>query len=427
MNNYGYTIFISTILILTCLIIFTDTGNDIILTQPKKAVVAYTGSFTNDEITYITTHFNLIILNPDLIGIADGVQRVKESDSSVVTLAYRESHMMYEGYDDWAVVDANEDWFLHTAGAQRIQNTDHGWWLMDAGSAGWRQHLVDHAEATYLDTPYYDGLFADDVHDELPNFWNLSGEVQAADIASWHADVTGLLSYIQTNLDPSKLFFINSSQYGEYDYAAYVDGVMIEDYAHPNWLADASHNADYFVMQKVADLNYLTGTLGKTVIVNTGTTSAVTDAMVTYNLAAFFLGDNSGLGYFSFNNWADPAHGYYSLMDTDIGSASSGYVATQNIYERDFSGGKVVFNPSTIAYSNISLSGTYLLDGAAVSFVDLSAHDAEIMALTTSLFSTLLAGLAKRSYGKTWIDYRYCEPGLADETLLDKVFVKLKK
>jgi hypothetical protein len=43
------------------------------------------------------------------------------------------------------------------------------------------------------------------------------------------------------------------------------------------------------------------------------------------------------------------------------------------------------------------------------------------------MLTKILNQMEKRSTGKTWIDYKYCEPGLADETLLDKVFVKFKK
>jgi hypothetical protein len=355
-------------------------GTITMTTTTKRASVGYTTTFSDADTTFIAEHYNLFVFNPDLNGSA-GATAVKAKNSAVMTLAYRELHTMYTGYDDWATVNAHEDWFLHTSGGQRIQNLDYYWYLMDAGSAGWREHFVSHANTTYLNTAAYDGLFADDVHDELPNWWNLSGELQEADIASWHSDVSGMLAYVQANLLEGKLFFINSDQLGEYDYVQYVDGVYIEDYCHPEWLTDSQHNEEWFVVQKLVDFNYITNTLEKYCVSATGTlTRPVTDYILKYNLAAHLLGINNGKGYFAFNTFInDPAQGYYAIADVDIGTVSGAYYSSQNVYWRDFADGLVLWNPSSSNY-NVDLGGTYYtLDLEQVTSVSLLAYSGEIL------------------------------------------------
>ena len=74
---------------------------------------------------------------------------------------------MYTVYEDWATCDAQESWFLHDSLGNRIQNTTWGWYLMDPSSAGWQQHLVDYINSKFASFSAYDGVFFDDVRDEL--------------------------------------------------------------------------------------------------------------------------------------------------------------------------------------------------------------------------------------------------------------------
>ncbi len=68
-------------------------------------------------------------------------------------------------------------------------------------------------------------------------------------------------------------------------------------------------------------------------------------------------------------------------MGTRIGSPVGAYYQSQNVYMRDFSGGKVVSNPTGGSYT-VNLGGNYkLLDGTTVSSVTLAAYSAEICLL----------------------------------------------
>jgi len=344
----------------------------------KTGCYGYVAAFSDADTTFIATNFDLFIFNPDLTSDA-AATAVKAKNINVKTYAYRELHMMYSGYDDWATVDANEAWFLHTALGDRIQNTGSGWWLMDAGNVDWQAHFVDHANTTYLNTAAYDGLFADDVHDEYPDWWTLSGEVQAADKASWHADVLGMLQYIQANLLGGKELLINTDESGTYDYIGVADAMMIEGAVHPESADSSSFNSTAYTMAQIDDLAYVAGSLNKKVYFQSGTSSAITDAMVKYCFAGMLLGCDGTYTYFGFNDWEDSETGYNALMATALGSPAGAYALSSNVYQRTFTGGKVLFNPSVNEYI-VALGTTYYLsDNTAVTSVTLAAHTAEIV------------------------------------------------
>jgi hypothetical protein len=66
-------------------------------------------------------------------------------------------------------------------------------------------------------------------------------------------------------------------------------------------------------------------------------------------------------------------------MDTQIGSSTGAYYPSQNVYMRDFTGGKVLFNPTGNS-NTINLGGTYkTVGGSTVSSVTLSAYSGEIL------------------------------------------------
>jgi hypothetical protein len=377
---------IITVLFITCLFatsFFSLSSAASPQTPIGKAIFDYAYSFSDADTTYLATNFDTVILNEPLdpSGILAVAEEIKTKNPAITILIYRELQTIYweaGGYDDWAEVNTHEDWFLHDVSGNRIMNTDNFWMLLDAGNIEWQAHLVSVLN-TKLASPFYDGVFLDDAHDELPNWWTLNGTVQAGNIASWHSDVLSILNNVHTNLTVGKQMIINSDQLGEYDFLTYCDGILIEDYAHPNWLFDYQNNEEWFVMQKINDLNYITNTLGKICLTNSGTSSSpITDDMVQYNYAAFLLGVD-GAGFFSFNG-VNPIQSFHTIMDTDIGDSVGDYYVSQDVYMRTFADGLVLFNPSASDYS-ISLTGYHFLNDTAADSFTLDSYSGEVLFL----------------------------------------------
>ena len=101
-----------------------------------------------------------------------------------------------------------------------------------------------------------------------------------------------------------------------------------------------------------------------------------------FTYAQFLLGSSGSSAYWGWavgSIYPNLAYSLQSIMSTDIGSATGAYYKSQNVYMRDFTGGKVISNPTANSY-NVNLGGNYrLLDGTYVSSVWLGAYCAEVL------------------------------------------------
>jgi hypothetical protein len=346
----------------------------------NKACLAYVTTLSDTDTTFMATHFNLVVLNPDDIGMQPTyAQAIKTKNSAVTVLGYRELYTMYPTYNDWAVVNANEAWFLHDVNGNRIYAPSYGWYLMNPGNAGWRSHFVSNLNSVVLNG--YDGLFADDVWNALRTYGYTvgAGSIKSSDIANWHSNVLGMLQYVKANIG-GKLVVLNTDESGVYDYVAAADGMMIEGYCQAPWNPSNTYSSFSVLSQQIKDLGTVSG-MGKIIFAVSGVSDTVTLQTVKYCYAMYLLGVNGSKAYWGFNDWvsSDGSHGYYSIMDTNISSPLSAYYSSQNIYMRDFTGGKVLFNP-TSSSCIVNLGSSYkLLNGTVVSSLTIGAYNGEIL------------------------------------------------
>jgi hypothetical protein len=350
-------------------------------TPIKKALLAYY-YFTPTEAAFISSHFSY--LDTFLSQPISTLQNIKGANPNLKVFGYKDLIAIQTYDDDWAEVNSHEDWFVHNAGGQRIQHVFWGWYLMDVGNAGWRQHWVSYVNSKLTANQYYDGVFLDDVWDNLPADSSLfNAIVPPAVISRWHADTIGMLQHIKTNIETGKLVFINSNEYATDDYLALVDGQMLEGYEHADWVG-----IDDFYTWPEGVLARKSAT-GKIIVAASGTMpdsdTVKMNAMLKYCYAGYLLGMNGSNAYWSYNSWghADGAKGYYPIMDTDLGQSAGASYASQGVSMRDFSAGKVLFNPSPAVHV-VAVGGDFkLLDGTTVSSVTLTGWSAEVLLLSS--------------------------------------------
>ena len=107
-------------------------------------------------------------------------------------------------------------------------------------------------------------------------------------------------------------------------------------------------------------------------------TAAQQDAWHRYALGTFLLGYQPGNAYFTFRvdkNLTTPS----PYWDVPIGVPSGAYAKVGGVYQRSFTNGRVLVNPTTATLS-VGLGGSYVnLDGATVTSVTLAPHTAEIL------------------------------------------------
>jgi hypothetical protein len=134
-----------------------------------------------------------------------------------------------------------------------------------------------------------------------------------------------------------------------------------------------------------------TNALGKNVQVTTALPTSATDAQIDqwrkYAYATYLIGNN-GRAYFEFVPYSKPRGSELSnpLYTLDIGSpthtasTAAGY-ANGGWFERSFTKGKVLVNPTTAAVT-VSLGGSYLLpNGATITSLTLGPNSGEILRL----------------------------------------------
>ena len=376
-------------------------------TPINKAVYIYgKGSFTDAETSFIASHFTL--LDVDISSFSQSsLQSIKTKNPSMKILGYKDMLGAYTYDDDWTTVNANEAWFVHDVYGNRLVSSQFGWYLMDVGSQRWRQHYVSYLNSKFSSTPEYDGVFADDVWDQLRNWFNPpfftvpNSYIKPSDAARWHTDTVGMLQYVKANLLGGKILFVNTDESLTHDYLDEADGKMCEGAFHAPW--------EPFDQYPQAELGWTTSALdelardmatGKIVWCGPGTSypgtsppNATTQSQIAatlkYCYAAFLCALNGTHGYFSFKAMSvdsyqdDGSKGYYPIMDTNIGKAKGAYYASENVYIRDFTDGKVLLNPSADSYI-VNLGGNYqFMNGTVVSSIVLAPYTGEILMSST--------------------------------------------
>jgi hypothetical protein len=354
-------------------------------TTINKAVPVYGIGWSDSDTTFAAQHFTFVDTD---FGHSAAMQNLKAKNTDVKIVGYKEV-MMYNYLDDWAEVNSHEDWFVHDASGSRIKSTGWNWYLMDAGSAGYRQHWISYVNNKLGSLPAYDGVFADDVWNTIADYMlsSFSSTVPASVISNWHSNMIGFLQYAKANLRSGKILISNSDEWNGIDYISITDGEMIEGFAHASWDSVSSYARPSIdvLARKCATGKIVWAASG---IDGSAATQTQIDAMLKYCYASFLVGMSGSNAYWSWTSTGgaiyNDLHGAFQpIMDTNIGQPTDTYYQSQNVYMRDFTGGKVVVNLASSSFT-VNLGGTYkLLDGTTVSSITLNSHSGEILLSST--------------------------------------------
>jgi hypothetical protein len=110
----------------------------------------------------------------------------------------------------------------------------------------------------------------------------------------------------------------------------------------------------------------------------TTATRAEKDAWYEYTLASFLLG-NDGRSRFFFSYTPGDSTVDRPWNDLALGGASGPYAKTSGVYQRSFSAGRVLVNPTTASVT-VALGGTFrTLEGEIVTSVTLPPNSGKIL------------------------------------------------
>jgi len=339
-----------------------------------KFISAY--DFNETDIPFIASHFEII---NSILSKANQIQNIKSINSSCKAIFYDNALTHKDG--------AARNWYVRDAQTgSRLVNKDWGWYLMDIGNLTYRTSLANSIKNSLTTNPVFDGVFLDDVWPagaiSSDRFYREGTKDKAVlpqhVIRYWQDNMKLLLIQIKMAIG-KKLLIINTGAFN-IDFLVFSDGQMYEAFCHANWQPFGEYYPNW---RGVLDKMIVVSNSGKIYLARSGIQKTVADfetnKTARYCFAMFLLGANSN-SYFYF---AKRPRGvtYFPEWDVDIGSPVEDYHGRTGtpLFEREYSKGLVLINPSSESVQ-INLGTKYkTLDGVIIDTIRMEDHQGEIL------------------------------------------------
>lgn len=388
------------ILVLTALLIFSSisyTGFVHADPQPfqiNNVIIVYgTSTLNSTQIAWIAANYSMLICDNTMSQSV--IQSIKTANPSIKVYAYYEATNTLESDPDWSVVNSHEDWFVHNTMGNRVIFSAYGSYMMNV-SSGWADYFASHG-ASLIEGTYFDGLYGDDVWDELSE-WLEGGsledavthevlelsDIDSGFLASWHNDLVSLLVGTKNALSEELLFIVNTDESGSFDFLGVTDGIMYEGLIHAPW-NPLMFWETYVSWNETYPFNVIDGLTaasgyGKIIISGNGcqkpspmNNSAISMLIDTTNFCyvASLLGMNGENCYYEFyvneNGYTFDASVLYTTPFKlyNIGYPTNTYYQSENVYIRNFTQGLALLNPSNTSRF-VTLSGVYYFTNGSV-------------------------------------------------------------
>ena len=310
---------------------------------------------------FIPTHFPITdsvagILNDRFDVVIVGVEANQSLIDPLKTALLAGPAMTYSNSvampDDWAVIDAHENWFLHSSPLSspetRIPLSGPYPYLfyMDVGSQGWRDFVVGKYAASLSAAPAADGVFLDGVMSP-DGYESLLGSAYPGYDATAYQGAALEFIYAVKDAAAGKLLVVNSELAKAFTLAA--DGASCEGFVHFGGQRNDEQITEYQWLRHlsvIGDRDFD----DRLLLVGSGSFDSTLAPMVEYCYASFLLGYNQHAR--SRFYWHSNADGGYSkinwlpVWEMDIGDPVGDYYEAEGAYRRDFTDGTVVVNPN---------------------------------------------------------------------------------
>jgi len=355
---------------------------------PTFAKDSWESGQSDTDLQYIASHYDVLI--------ADGysyynskVSYLHQQNPNLIVLAYRNGTAVTKGGEDYSNVEKNHpEWFLKDSSGNRVFEASYpDNFVLDPGNPEWRKYRAAQAQ-DYINVYGYDGVYFDMMSSYI---WVGSGGDSSLPInpktgklytdSEWKEDIKQYLAFIKQTVGTSKLAVFNGPgtgtgatyyQYGTSTLVNEVDGMMVEGFTRWSGTPAESFRSEADWKKDVDQLVELSQK-GKTTFVWTSVTGISPSAeqekrLHLYSVASFLLAKWNKSYYTFWRPTTEHYKPYDSLWSTKIGSPVGAYYKKDNVYQRDFTTGKVLVNPSDINTYIVSLGKTYqTLDGEVIS------------------------------------------------------------
>lgn len=288
-----------------------------------------------------------------------------------------------------------EGWYARDAKGNKVRSNGFGNYLMNPTEPGWVADVIERCR-TYLATSGYDGCFLDTmgVAPTLAGYVNPGQPIDPSTGQPWRqgdwlAATTAIAEQVRSSVGVPVFVngIANGSKYFATDASTSAlvpasDGTMVELFVRPPYAPVGQFRSETLWKRDV-DMLVDAAASGRKMVVVTKVWSSATaeqkDALHRYALATFLLGFTPGLHEFTFRYSKGPVyeHPYWA---TRIGEPIGGYVKLDGAYQRRFTNGSVVVNPTASALE-IPIDGSFttLGGGTVEGTLHLAAHSADVL------------------------------------------------
>jgi hypothetical protein len=289
-----------------------------------------------------------------------------------------------------------ESWFAHDAAGNRVKSTYFGNYVMDVSNPQWWNNRADKC-ATLIAGNDYDGCLLD----LIGTGPLVAGQSTATPVnpttgvkwtyAQWMTQTSKLADRVESRI-PSAVIYGNGLGSGYRYYKTpgatsvlfnSLDGMMAEVFVR-----SAKDNVNTYrnetMWKQDVDMLVDAANRRKTIFVTTklwiNTTTTQRNTWHQYALATFLLGA-SGDAYFTFLHDQDTPTATHPWWDLNIGTPTAKYTKTSSgIYQRNYTNGRVLVNPTTTNRTITIGNGWRDLSGNTVNTtITLKPHTAKIL------------------------------------------------
>jgi hypothetical protein len=317
------------------------------------------------------------------------VAEMKAANPNLQLFVYMNGTFTYQA-------DLPESLYSHDAAGNRIRAQGWSWtYLLNPANPAAVSYDQQRAKSL-LSYSGYDGLFLDvlgpaPLHpDYVTSLPVNSATGQVWTTPDWLAATRALASQVRTSIGKPMVgngLVMGASYFASDTPTSQLFGSGMEGGMPEAWMRGAWQRADSWrneaTWKKDVDMLVDAGSRGNSVLTITKVwataTQAQKDQWYEFSLASFLLG-NDGHSYFGFSSSAPGGTtADHPQVHTDLGSPLGAYAKVAGVYQREFSAGKVLVNPTTSTYT-VSLGGLFFDEnGQAVTSITLPAHTGRIV------------------------------------------------
>jgi hypothetical protein len=379
---------------------------------------------TDADLQYIAAHYDVLITD-GYSYYNNKVGYLHQQNPALKVLPYINALVVVKNEDDWTYINANHpDWFLKDASGNRVYEkyfTNN--FLLDPNNAGWKAYRAQRLYA-YTVTYGYDGVYLDVINpwinDGYGYVYYSAQPVNPATGAlftntEWKQANLGFLDSMKQAIGPTKTLMINGLlngdtyfRWGVADYMVKADSALMEGFLR--WGQEAvSFNKPESEWKKDIDAVNEVAQTGKEAVALTavydevGATATELRAIHMYSLSSYLLASGSTTGYCFKPPSTTSVQPYDDLWATSIGQPVAAYYKLNNVYQRDFTDGKALVNPTDTGQTfNVALGGSYrTFDGQVITSISLPPKTGTILtkivgAVPSVSFKSLIEGATVR-------------------------------